>query len=700
LKDIKLIPKEDFGRGFVPKKYLPEGKDEYYLRNQQSAKPQGYWRALRTEEIETLKKNAVACDDWNNVLVRDPFEPGSIRNCSFAGLVRIGRLENVALEHHELQTPSGITNSTVVSCDIGDNCAIHNVGYLAHYIIGDNCILFNVDEMHATDRAKFGNGIVKDGEPEESRVWMDVMNENGGRGVLPFDGMTSADAYLWAKYRDDADLQEYFRHITQRQFDGRRGFYGTVGDGCVIKSTRIVKDVKIGPHCYIKGANKLKNLTINSSEAEPTQIGEGVELVNGIIGFGCRVFYGCKAVRFVLGNNATLKYGARLIHTHLGDNSNVSCCEALNNLIFPGHEQHHNNSFLIASLVMGQSNVAAGATIGSNHNSRACDGEIQAGRGFWPGLSVTLKHNCRFASFVLLAKGDYPAELDIRLPFSLVANDAAADRLLVAPAYWWLSNMYALVRNAWKFQSRDLRKTKTQHVEYDFLAPDTVEEIVRALELLEVWTAQSPADGEVLGENMEHSRREVVIIKAREAYHAYRQMLHYYGVKNLLDYMQSHPKATLGSMNEELSGPPQREWANLGGQLATAADVDRLCSGIKSGEYRDWNEVHKAYDVLWDAYPLQKQRHAYGCLLRALDVEQLTADIWRAALEEAGRIQQQIREQVLLTREKDYKNAFRQTTFRNASEMREVLGSLEDDAIVKLIGEETERFKRAIANSP
>src|SRR4030042_6240352 len=247
----------------------------------------------------------------------------------------------------------------------------------------------------------------------------------------------------------------------------------------------------IGSHCYIKGANKLKNLTINSDEDEPTQIGEGVELVNGIIGFGCHIFYGCKAVRVVLCRNSNLKYGARLINSMLGDNSTISCCEVLNNLIFPAHEQHHNNSFLIAALVLGQSNIAAGATIGSNHNSRANDGEVQAGRGCWPGLCVTMKHYCRFASFTLLAKGDYPAELDITLPFSLVANDTTHDRLMLMPAYWWLYNMYALARNTWKFTSRDKRVTKTQHIEFDSLAPDTVEEIFAARGLLALWTGKA-----------------------------------------------------------------------------------------------------------------------------------------------------------------------------------------------------------------
>jgi len=290
MREIKLIPEQEFGRNFIPEKYLPPGKDEFYLRNEQSLRPAGSWRRVRAEEIEALVKNGVICDDWEGLFVTDPFHPHLVRNCDFWGMVRIGRLESVALQHHELQVPAGITNSRIISCDIGDNCAIHNVRYLAHYILGDQVILLNVDEMNTTNHAKFGNGIVKDGEPEQVRIWLDLMNETGSRAVLPFDGMIAADAYLWARYRDDPDLLAKFREITQRQFDSRRGYYGTVGDGCVIKNSGIVKDVRIGPRCYIKGANKLKNLTIHSSDDEPTQIGEGVELVNGNVGLGCHVY--------------------------------------------------------------------------------------------------------------------------------------------------------------------------------------------------------------------------------------------------------------------------------------------------------------------------------------------------------------------------------------------------------------------------
>lgn len=717
---MRVLPIELLGRDFVPAEYLPEGMDEYYIRNQQTS-GEG-WRNLRADEIETLVKNANASDNWDNVLVSDQFAPQLVKNCQFYGLVRIGRLEEVYIEHHDLRVPVGITNSRIIACDIGDNAAIHNVRYLGHYIIGDNVILLNLDEMHTTNHAKFGNGIVKDGEDEDVRVWMELVNENGDRAVMPFDGMLPADATLWSKYRDDGELLESLGKMTQSGFDSRRGYYGTVGRGCVIKNSRIIKDVKIGPEVYIKGANKLKNLTVNSSEEEPTQIGEGVELVNGIIGRGCHVFYGCKAVRFIMGDNSNLKYGARLIHTFLGDNSTVSCCELISNLIFPAHEQHHNNSFLIAALVMGQSNMAANATIGSNHNSRAPDGEIHAGRGFWPGLCVSVKHNCRFASFTLLAKGDYPAELDVPLPFALVSNAHDGSGLQILPAYWWMYNMYALARNTWKFGARDKRKRKLQHVEFNSLAPDTAEEMFRALGLLERWIGQASlraggkltgqesddqlaalgrqlltGDGsgvddlEVLAENVENSNRKVVIFKPRQAYQAYREMLHYYAVKDLLDGMDGQTPA---AMAEALSGPRQRQWVNLGGQLLAGSDIDALREAIRTGRIDSWQAVHEEYDRLWDQYPEARRRHALATLLELLGIEHLTSEAWSDALDQAVAIQRFIAKQTHLTRKKDDENPFRRIAYDNDEQMRVVLGSADDNSFVKQVRQETEDFAR------
>ncbi|MBN2761759.1 MAG: DUF4954 family protein, partial [Bacteroidales bacterium] len=687
--------------------------------------PKPGWRNLRSDEVETLVKNDNTADNWDEILVTDSFDPNQIKNTRFCGLIRIGRLRNVVIQHHDLRMPTGITNSVIISCDIGNDVAIHDVHYLAHYIIGDCNILFNIDEMHTTDHAKFGNGIIKEGEPENVRTWLDIMNETGCRRILPFDGIITADAYLWAKYIDDKALQTNLKKITQNHIDNRRGFYGTTGNHTVIKNSLILKDVKVGSHCYIKGANKLKNLTINSSEAEPTQIGEGVELVNGIIGYGCHIFYGCKAVKFILGNNSSLKYGARLINSFLGDNSTISCCEVLNNLIFPAHEQHHNNSFLIASVVMGQSNMAAGATIGSNHNSRANDNEIQAGRGFWPGLCTSVKHSCRFASFTLLSKADYPAELDIPLPFSLLNNNVSKDQLEVFPGFWWLYNMYALARNSWKFQNRDKRVKKIQNIEFDTFAPDTIEEIIKARYLLELWIAKASLrqkgetvkserelvqlgknllngkesmvnNLEVLGENMEKSKRKVVILKAFAAYHAYNDMLYHYAMKNVIAYLSSKPKATLSAMHDDLKGKRQSAWVNLGGQIMQQKDLDKLRHDIGTGKLKSWDDIHNRYNKLWSMYILDKQKHAYAVLCELTGTDKITEKHWKSALTKAVEVQQYICDKVYISRKKDYDNPFRQATFRNMDEMKAAIGTIDENSFIIQVRQETEDLKKLV----
>ena len=727
MEKVTVLPPEKLVNGWIDPSFLPSGADKYYIRNRQVRAPKGGWRHLRSDEIAALVQNANTTSDWDKIWVTDEFDPRMVRNNIFQGTVRIGRVSDNGLQFHDLRLQIGITNSTVHSCDIGNDCAIHDVHYLSHYIIGDRCMLFNIHEMSTTDHSKFGNGVIKDGESESVRVALQIMNETGSRSVYPFDGMIAADAYLWAKYIDDEPLQRRLREITQESVDHRRGYYGTVGEGCVIKTSSIIKDAKIGAACYIKGASKLKNITINSSEKEPTQIGENVILVNGIVGYGCRIFYSSTAVKFVLGNNSALKYGARLIDSVLGDNSTISCCEVLNNLIFPAHEQHHNNSFLVAACVMGQSNMAAGATIGSNHNSRTNDNELVAGRGFWPGLCTSLKHSSVFATYTLLAKAAYPAELNVRLPFCLVSNNPAAGILELRPAFWWLHNMYALARNNWKYRTRDKRVTKVQNIEFATFAPDSMEEAIAARKILEIWTAKAwaarnnesidhlgdkqlrskgrelltgdpaVADSlEILGEGVEKSRRKVIVHKARRAYEAYGEMLTHYALTNVLKYMEANPGETLASMSTLLRSRRQREWINLGGQLMTTVDADRLKADIREGRLRSWQDIHKRYNDIWKRYPLDKLRHAYLCLCYLYEVDNMGAVQWQKAIDEEARIRRYICDEVLRTRRKDYENPFRAATYRNEAEMIASVGTLEDDGFIRQIAAETEDALRVL----
>lgn len=723
MNPIKKRPLNSIGYGFVDPAYLSEGQDEYYLRNLQNRSGITY-RNLTAYEIEVLVRNRNTSDDWNKLQVSDAFNPELVKNCQFYGLIRIGKLESIALEYHNVCMPVGLYNSTIISCDFGDNVSINNVTYMSHYIVGNEVMIANVDELHTTDHSKFGNGILKEGEDEELRIWLEVCNENGGRKILPFNGMLPGDAYLWSKYRDDEELLNRFREFTEKKFDKQRGYYGKISDRCVVKNTSIIKDVWIGSDAYIKGANKLKNLTIDSSMEAPTQIGEGCELVNGIINVGCRIFYGVKAVRFIMASHSQLKYGARLINSYLGNNATISCCEVLNSLIFPAHEQHHNNSFLCAALIMGQSNIAAGATIGSNHNSRAADGELVAARGFWPGLCVSLKHNSRFASFTLLAKGDYPYELDIQLPFSLVINDETKNQLTVMPAYWFKYNMYALARNASKYVDRDKRTEKIQNIEYDFLAPDSINEIFAALDLLRKFTAKAAksnaqtneeliTEGEELLNNttidfrslfitaqeFENSNRPTQILKTKEAYATYKELVVYYGVSQLIKFMEAHQLESFEALIAALPTAVERtDWCNIGGQLFPEQAVTTMLANIKDNTIDSWDALHSFYEKNGAIYEEQKLQHAYASLLELLNipVSEFTPDVFEQLLQQALKTKEWIVENIYQSRAKDYENPFRKMVYNSEEEMNGVIGKLDDNVFIKQQQEELLLFRKQI----
>ena len=448
-----------------------------------------------------------------------------------------------------------------------------------------------------------------------------------------------------------------------------------------------------------------------------TQIGEGVELVNGIVGYGCKIFYGVKAVRFLLGNNSSLKYGARLINSILGENSTISCCEVLNSLIYPSHEQHHNNSFLIAGTILGQSNIAAGATLGSNHTSRANDGEMHAGRGFWAGLSSSIKHNSKFATFILLTKADYDHSLNIPLPFSLVSNNDKTDRLEIMPAYWWRYNMYALERNTWKFKHRDARKIIGQQFEYSYLAPDSVGEMLEGIRLLELWTGRSinneqgsDADTirtghDYLSSNtllelvlkqsgIEDSQRDVVIRKPQAAWQAYRDMILYFAFQSFIEYQAANDYRPdlFSKLNTQCLND---EWVNMGGQLIPGRYLEKLKSDIREGKLNSWDEIHQEYQTMNATYLFQKACFALHSLETILN-KKVDAELISNLAPQALKIAEYVKDQTAKTRLKDYQSISRKMMYETESEMFTVLGDPNDNSFLRISETKFEDFKVAI----
>ncbi len=709
-------------------------------------------RKLSPSEIEILCRNGNTCSDsWENFYVSSvegEFNPNLIAHSDFSGFIILGRITGDYIKYHDLSLQTGIYRSVVKDAVIGDDCAIKNVSYLENYRIGNRVILFNISEMSCTRHSKFGEGILKEGEPESNRIWIGVSNENDNRAILAFESLIPADAYLWSRYREDKELMKRFVELTEYGKSRALNTYGIVSDDVVIKNTLSLKDVKVGSSTYIKGALKLKNITILSSEKEPSQIGEGVELVNGILGYGSKVFYQAVAVRFVIGRNCQLKYGARLLNSVLGDNSTVSCCELLNNLIFPFHEQHHNSSFLIASTIMGQSNIASAATIGSNHNSRSPDCEMIAGRGFWPGLCSDFKFDSKFASFVLASKGSYQHELNVTYPFSLLAPSTEDCTVHIIPGYWFLYNMFAIVRNKYKFASRDKRVVKVQHIETNPFAPDTIQEIIMSLdriieltgrylklpaedckkmtqmnpnpsllekfrcrailstsnmELYEIardYLHQNPDAKFYLSDDRCQKKHGALICKPAQGYREYRRVLKYFAIESLLEWTLKNNKEslTLEDIARIEKMPLYTKWINAGGQIIPEEKVMELFSLIKYGKINSWDEVHAFYDECQNNYTDYKASYSVYILEQLYDREiaKFTEHDYDDIKNDVAFVAVNMLESSVSVREKDFTDFFRSITFRNQAEKEAVLGVIDDNSFLKNLRGYTEEFTASL----
>ncbi len=624
------------------------------------------FRQLSSDEIAQLEHQGNYSDSWNSVLVADPFDISLLRNNRFEGEVTLCSLIKGHLElDTDADVPEGISNCWLCNCHIGNHCALHNVRYINVYRIGNHVLIMNVDELSASTAVH----------------WLSPMNENGGRNILYAPGMTVGDAYLWARYRNRKELMQKLEQMSRRAL--RNGGNAVIGD-----------------YATVKNISHMRNVVVHSCERDTTIIENCIHLEDGVVGYGCRLQNGIIAQRFILGEHVNLEYGLRLNDSVVGDNSTLARCEVGCSIIFPAHEQHHNNSFLIAALIEGQSNLAAGATVGSNHNSRAADGELQACRGFWPGLCTSLKHNSRFAAFCLLAKGDYPAELNIPYPLALVNNNSAQDQLEVMPAYWWLYNMYALKKFETKFRNRDRRILKRQHIDLDLWAPDLAEQMLQARASLAMllrqagihpadyhptndgrWPeAKTPKGIEIVVRDMEQGKRRQVLLKPVEAYQAYTRMLYHYAVRTLKKYIGKKGFSAFGEL--PLGAERQSQWVNLGGQLLPQQQVEELIAAIEQGKIKSWNSIHtqlkrfaKEGRTLWAA-------HAYHtlCELEGITIERtshrkpiLTEARWQKLLTMETETEAFITEQSRLSRQKDADNPFRQAVYYTPEERQAVL---------------------------
>ena len=128
-------------------------------------------------------------------------------------------------------------------------------------------------------------------------------------------------------------------------------------------------------------------------------------------------------------------------------------------------------------------------------------------------------------------------------------------------------------------------------------------------------------------------------------------------------------------------------------------ELEQLIRTVQEGRTDTWEQLHRAYDRAWEAYPEQRTAHALYCLMVSydLDTEQLNTGQIRRILSESVEVARELLQRAQASRGKDYENPFRQATFRNPAEMEAVWGKLEDISFLKEYAEQIETYCRSVA---
>jgi len=273
----------------------------------------------------------------------------------------------------------------------------------------------------------------------------------------------------------------------------------------------------------------------------------------------------------------------------------------------------------------------------------------------------------------------------------------ADDILHVMPAYWFMYNMYALARNSQKYVDRDRRTEKIQHIEYDYLAPDTINEIFTAIKILEKLKPDADGTAEISG--WENTNRKTHVLKVPQAIIIFKELLQYYGTMELLRHLQNNKFSSFEELKKTLSAKIQRsEWLNIGGQLIQQSAVETLKRNIKSGKVKSWDELHAFYKQQGVAYPTDKLNHAYTSLLEILNItpKQFTPALFKQLLQQAADTKAWMCKGIYDSRAKDYSNPFKKMVYNTNEEMNVVVGRLEDNSFIQLQLAELDEMKKQV----
>ena len=550
------------------------------------------YRQLTTEEIRILENNVCWAEDWQRVLVAEGFKPYNFHRVMFYGDIRLGEFNKMVEVSKGFLKHSGINDATLRNVTVGDDSLIEKVGnYINNYTIGNDCYISNICTLETTDDATYGEGSV-----------ISVLNEMGDGNVTIFRELNSQLAKFMVMHSQDKVLRQMLMQLIEDELRVSRPERGLIGNNVKIINAKDITNTIIKGDCEISGAARLSECTVMSSTDAPVFIGTGVICENSIICDGCSINNSVKMQDCFVGEACQITNGFTAEASLFFANSYMANGEACAAFCGPFSASHHKSSLLIGGEFSFYN--AGSNTNFSNHAYKMGPlhyGTLERGTKTASGSYVLMPATIGAFSVCFGKLMNHP---DMRnLPFSYLM--AYGDVMYIVPGR--NITTVGLYRDIKKWPKRDKRSklSKKSIINFDWLSPFTVGEIIEGIKILK-------ALREASGDNVTTYNFHEYVINASSL----RKGLKYYDIA-LRIFMGAVLKR---AQKEGFFGKPKSEvgkgpWVDLSGLLMPASEEQRLVDDIKSGAIDRIGQVLDRFEDINNRYSDYRWAWSYQLIL-------------------------------------------------------------------------------------
>jgi len=552
---------------------------------------------LTEQQIESLKKNDCWAQEWNEIQVTEDFDVKRCHRVQFYGWARLGSSEGTVEITDGFVKNCGIYNATLRNVTIGDNCLIENIGnYLNNVSIGNECYISNVSTIDTQGTPNYGQGHA-----------ISVLNEVGDGNMLLLSDLNSQLAALMVKHGDNKPMMEAIKRMVAHSVEQSRPSCSTIGNHVRVVNTGVIINTVIDDGCQICGVSRLSECTISSTVENPIVIRTGVICENTIISGGSHLTGSVKLTDCFVGESCHLENGFTAASSVFFANSYMSNGEACAAFCGPFTVSHHKSSLLIGAMYSFYN--AGSATNFSNHAYKMGPmhyGYLERGCKTASGAYLLLPANIGSFS-VLFGKLMYhPDTRD--LPFSYLI--AYGDTMYLKPGRNFAT--VGLYRDIRKWPKRD-KRYKGEHrsvVNFDWLSPFTISEVLRGKKILENLRAAS-------GDNVSTYNYHEYVIKApllHKGIKYYDMALRIYMGAVLKRHAPVPPVSTDGEGN----------WVDLAGLLMPQAAEQHIIDDIISGKLCTIEDVNARFKEIDNNYNELRWSWSYRVILDYYGIDKLT----------------------------------------------------------------------------